>query len=31
MSGKNPKVELEKTVGYIEIILEGWNEILKKE
>jgi flagellin-specific chaperone FliS len=31
MSGKTPKVELEKTVGYIEIILEGWKEILINE
>ena len=31
MSGKTPKVELEKTVSYIEIILEGWREILTNE
>ena len=31
MSGKTPKVELEKTVSYIEIILEGWREILTTE
>jgi len=31
MSGKTPKVELEKTVNYIEIILEGWKEILTDE
>ena len=31
MSGKTSKVELEKTVGYIEIILEGWREILTNE
>ena len=31
MSGKTPKVELEKTVSYIEIILEGWNEIITNE
>ena len=31
MSGKTPKVELEKTVSYIEIILEGWKEIVTKE
>jgi flagellar protein FliS len=31
MSGKTPKVELEKTVSYIEIILEGWREILTIE
>ena len=31
MSGKTPKVELEKTVSYIEIILEGWKEILINE
>ena len=31
MSGKTPKVELEKTVSYIEIILEGWREILINE
>ena len=31
MSGKTPKVELEKTVDYIEIILEGWKEILTNE
>ena len=31
MSGKTPKVELEKTVSYIEIILEGWKEIVTNE
>ena len=31
MSGKTPKVELEKTVSYIEIILAGWKEIVTKE
>ena len=31
MSGKTPKVELEKTVSYIEIILEGWKEIVTDE
>ena len=31
MAGKTPKVELEKAVGYIEIILEGWKEILLNE
>ena len=31
MSGNTPKVELEKTVSYIEIILEGWKEIVTKE
>ena len=31
MSGNTPKVELEKTVSYIEIILEGWKEILTNE
>ena len=31
MSGKIPKVELEKTVTYIEIILEGWKEIVTNE
>ena len=31
MSGKTPKVELEKTVSYIEIILEGWKEIVINE
>ena len=31
MAGKIPKVELEKAVGYIEIILEGWKEILINE
>ena len=31
MSGKTTKVELEKTVSYIEIILEGWREILTNE
>jgi flagellar protein FliS len=31
MSGKTPKVELEKTVSYIEIILEGWREVLINE
>ena len=31
MSGKTPKGELEKTVSYIEIILEGWREILTNE
>ena len=31
MSGQKPKVELEKTVSYIEIILEGWKEILTDE
>ena len=31
MSGKTPKIELEKTVSYIEIILEGWKEILTNE
>jgi flagellin-specific chaperone FliS len=31
MSGQTPKVELEKTVSYIEIILEGWKEILTDE
>jgi flagellin-specific chaperone FliS len=31
MSGKTPKVELEKLSSYIEIILEGWKEILTNE
>ena len=31
MTGKTPKVELEKTVSYIEIILEGWKEIVTNE
>ena len=31
MGGKTPKVELEKAVGYIEIILEGWRDILTNE
>ena len=31
MSGKTPKVELEKAVSYIEIILEGWKEIVINE
>ena len=31
MSGKTPKDELEKTVSYIEIILEGWKEIVINE
>ena len=31
MSGKAPKVELEKAIGYIKIILEGWNELLTNE
>jgi len=31
MSGNTPKVELEKTVSYIEIILEGWKEIVTNE
>ena len=31
MSGKTTKVELEKAVDYIEIILEGWKEILTNE
>jgi hypothetical protein len=31
MSGETPKVELEKTVDYIEIILQGWKEILTNE
>ena len=31
MSGKTPKVELEKAVSYIEIILEGWKEIVTNE
>ena len=31
MSGQTHKVELEKTVSYIEIILEGWKEILTDE
>ena len=31
MSGKTPKVELEKAVCYIEIILEGWKEIVTNE
>jgi flagellar protein FliS len=31
MSGETPKVELEKTVDYIEIILQGWEEILTNE
>lgn len=31
MTGKTPKVELEKTVTYIEIILEGWKEIVTNE
>jgi flagellin-specific chaperone FliS len=31
MSGKTPKVELEKAIEYIEIILEGWKEILINE
>jgi len=31
MTGKTTKVELEKTVSYIEIILEGWKEIVTNE
>ena len=31
MSGKTPKVELEKAVDYIEVILEGWKEISTNE
>ena len=31
MSGKTPKVELKKAISYIEIILEGWNEIITNE
>ena len=31
MSGKTPKVELEKTISYIEIILDGWKEIVTNE
>jgi len=31
MSGKTPKVELEKAISYIEIILEGWKEIVTNE
>jgi flagellin-specific chaperone FliS len=31
MSGKTPKVELKKAISYIEIILEGWKEIVTNE
>ena len=31
MSGKTPKVELENTIKYIQIILEGWSTLLEKE
>ena len=31
MSGKTPKVELEKATEYIKIILEGWSELLTFE
>jgi flagellin-specific chaperone FliS len=31
MSGKTPKVELKKAISYIEIILEGWKEIVINE
>ena len=31
MNGKAPKVELEKAIEYIKIILEGWNELLTNE
>jgi len=31
MSGKTPEVELKKAISYIEIILEGWKEIVTNE
>jgi flagellar protein FliS len=31
MSDKTAKVELEKTIEYIQIILEGWSTLLEKE